>query len=113
MLTPAQLIERLEAIEQDMGDRQNEYETAAEDRARRVRDWDRRLALHMKKASGSNADARKANGFVAAVEQDNGELYEDLKDAEARFDALRVVMRTLETRATIGQSLLRAQGRGA
>jgi len=110
---PGAVMERLAEIEADLATRQPDYEQAADDRARFVRDWDRRLNLHMKKAGGSNAEARKANGFVAAIEQDNGELYEQLKDAEARFDALRVVMRTLETRATIGQSLLRAQGRGA
>jgi hypothetical protein len=110
---PGAVQERLEAIELDLAARQPEYEQAADDRARAVRDWDRRLALHMKRATGPNAEARKANGFVAAIEQDNGELYERLQDAEARYDALRVVMRTLETRATIGQSILRAQGRGA
>ena len=110
-LTPAQLIERLEAIEQDMGDRQNEYEIAAEDRVRRVRDWDKRLAIHQKVAKGPNKETRMANALAAAIDADD--LYERLTDAEARFDALRVVMRTLETRATIGQSLLRAQGRGA
>lgn len=112
-VTPGAVLNRLDEIEKDLAERQPEYETAAEDRARFTRDWDRRLAWHMKKAGGANSEARKANGFVAAIEQDNGELYEALKDAEARFEALRVVMRTLETRATIGQSILRAQGRGA
>jgi multidrug resistance efflux pump len=110
---PGAVQERLAEIEDDLATRQPDYEQAADDRARLTRDWDRRLALHMKRASGSNAEARKANGFVAAIEQDNGELYEQLQDAEARFDALRVVMKTLEVRATIGMSIARAQGRGA
>jgi hypothetical protein len=110
---PGAVIDRLDEIERDLAERQPDFEQAADDRARAVRDWDRRLALHMKRATGSNSEARKANGFVAAIEQDNGQLYEQLQDAEARYDALRVVMRTLETRATIGQSILRAQGRGA
>jgi hypothetical protein len=110
---PGAVQDRLAAIELDLSERQPEFEKAADDRARLVRDWDRRLALHMKRAGGSNAEARKANGFVAALEQDNGELYEAWKDAEARYDALRVVVKTLEVRATIGMSILRAQGRGA
>lgn len=106
---PQLVVERLVAIEEDLETRQGEYEQAADDRARTVRDWDKRLATHQKTAKGPNADSRKAFALVAAIEQD--ELYERLTDAEARFDALRVVMRTLETRASIGQSILRAQGR--
>lgn len=103
------VIERLEAIEQDLGSRQGEYEKAADDRARLVRDWDKRLAIHQRTAKGPNADSRKAIALSTAIEQDD--LYERLKDAEARYDSLKVVMRTLETRATIGQSLLKAHGR--
>lgn len=101
---------RLADIEADLASRQNEYEQAADDRARLVRDWDKRLAIHAKQAKGPNSETRKAVALVAAIEQDD--LYERLTDAEARFDALRVVTRTLETRATIGQSILRAHGRG-
>lgn len=100
---------RLAEIEQDLGNRQNSFEKAADDRARLVRDWDKRLAIHQKTAKGPNSETRKAVALVAAIEQDD--LYERLKDAEARYDALKVVTRTLETRATIGQSILRAQGR--
>jgi hypothetical protein len=104
-------MERLAEIEADLATRQSEYEQAADDRARLVRDWDRRLAIHMRTAKGPNSESRKAAALGAAIDQDD--LYERLTDAEGRFEALRVVMRTLETRATIGQSLLRAQGRGA
>jgi hypothetical protein len=110
-VNPADVLDRLEAIEKDMAEKQNEYETVAEARARLVRDWDKRLAIHGKTAKGSSADVRKATALAGAIEQD--QLYERLSDAEARFEALKVVMRTLETRATIGQSLLRAMGRGA
>lgn len=107
--SPGVVMARLADIENDLALRQNEYEQAANDRARCVRDWDRRLAIHGKVAKGSSADVRKSVALVAASEQDD--LYERLTDAEARFDALRVVIRTLETRASIGQSILRAQGR--
>ena len=108
---PGAVVDRLDEIERDLANRQPEYEQAADDRARLVRDWDKRLAIHQRTAKGSNSEVRKAVALASAIEQDD--LYERLKDAEARFEALRVVMRTLETRATIGQSILRAQGRGA
>jgi hypothetical protein len=108
--TPAAVMGRLAEIENDLAERQNQYESAAEDRARLTRDWDKRLAIHQKTAKGPNSETRKATALVAAIEQDD--TYEKLTDAEARYDALRVVTRTLETRATIGQSILRAQGRG-
>lgn len=107
--TPGAVIARLADIENDLALRQNDYERAASDRARCVRDWDRRLAIHGKVAKGSSADVRKSVALVAASEQDD--LYERLTDAEARFDALRVVIRTLETRSAIGMSILKAHGR--
>lgn len=106
---PVQVQQRLAAIDTDLQNRQGEYETAADDRARLIRDWDRRFAICMVNAKGSNAESRKAHALVAAIEQDD--LYERLKDAEGRFEACKVVVRTLETRATIGQSILRSQGR--
>lgn len=110
-MNPAEVLRRLDEIEKDLAERQGEYEKAAGDRARLVRDWDRRLAIHGRTAKGSSADVRKSVALSNAIETDD--LYERLQDAEGRFEALRVVMRTLETRATIGQSILRAQGRGA
>lgn len=108
---PGAVLERLAEIEEDMANRQTEYQQAADDRARLTRDWDKRLAIYQRTAKGPNSEVRKAVALGAAIDHDN--LYERLTDAEGRFEALRVVMRTLETRATIGQSILRAQGRGA
>jgi hypothetical protein len=110
MLSPAQIMQRLEEIEKDLGERQNDYETAAEDRARLLRDWEKRLAIHMRTAKGPNSEVRKATGLASAIEQDD--LYERLTDAEARFEAQRVVIdKVLSARATIGQSLLKGLGR--
>jgi len=102
-------MERLEDIEKDLGERENEFSDAADDKARLSRDWDYRLAIHQKTAKGPNKETRMAVALVAAIEQDD--LYEKLKDAEARYDALRVVTRSMETRTSIGQSLLKAHGR--
>lgn len=106
---PAAVQERLSEIEEDLAGRQNDYEQAADDRARLIRDWEKRLAICHATAKGSNADSRKASALVAAIEQDD--LYERLKDAEARYDSLRAVVRVLEVRSTIGMSILRSQGR--
>lgn len=107
---PAAVMERLGAIENDLAERTNDYETAANDRARLIRDWEKRLAIARKSAKGNDADARKAAALVTATEQDD--LYERLTEAESTFEACKVVVRVLETRASIGQSILRAQGRG-
>lgn len=109
MTDPAQIHARLEEIEQDLGARQNEYEAAAGDRARLIRHWEKRLAIHSKTAKGGSADVRKAVALASAIEQDD--LYERLTEAEGLYDAHRVVARVLETRATIGQSLLKSMGR--
>jgi hypothetical protein len=106
---PAAVLERLAEIERDLGERQNEYEQAAGDRARLIRDWERRLAIATAKAKGGDANARKQAALVIAAEQDD--LYDRLKYAEDVYAALHAVIRVLETRASIGQSILRSQGR--
>lgn len=100
---------RLAAIEIDLGELQNEYERAAGDRARHVRDWEKRVAIHARVTKGPNAEVRKASALAGAIEQDD--LYEKLTDAEARYDAIRVKVKVLEVRTGIGQSILKAQGR--
>jgi hypothetical protein len=109
LATPGQVIAKLDEIERDLAGRLNDFEAAADDRARLIRDWEHRMAIHTARARGTSAEIRKANALVAAVEQDT--LYERLTDAEARYDALRVVVKVLEDRSTIGMSILRAQGR--
>lgn len=106
---PAAVMARLAAIENDLATRQNPYEQAASDRARLTRDWEKRIASHRITAKGNDSDARRAAALGAAIAQDD--LYERLMDAEARFESLKVVTRLLETRATIGMSILRSQGR--
>ena len=106
---PGAVIGRLTEIENDLAERQNEFEQAAGDRARLTREWERRFAISLAQAKGSDANARKASALVTAIEQDD--LYTRLKEAEASFEALRAVMKVLETRSVIGTSILRAQGR--
>jgi hypothetical protein len=108
--SPGVVMDNLQVISNDMAGRLNEFENAARDRARLGRQWEKRLAIHMLKAQGSNSDMRKANALVAATEQDD--LHERLTEAEATFEALRIVMKVLADRSMIGMAVLRAQGRG-
>lgn len=106
---PAAVMARLSEIEADLGNRQNDLEQAAGDRARLIRDWERRLAISTATAKGGDANARKQAALVMAAEQDD--LYERLRDAEGAYAALYAVVRVLDTRATIGMALLKTQGR--
>jgi hypothetical protein len=109
MDNPGLVMRRLAEIEADLCNRQVEYESAAEDRARLTRDWDRRVAIATAQAKGGDANARKQAALVMAADQDD--LYDRLKDAEARFAALHAVVKVLEDRSTIGMSILRSHGR--
>lgn len=99
---PAAVMARLEAIEEDLAQRQNEYEEAALDWFRAKRDRERDRAVEFMRALGTVAE-RQATADKATA--DKG------KEEEARYEACKAVVRVLETRASIGQSILRAQGR--
>jgi thermostable 8-oxoguanine DNA glycosylase len=111
-LSPAGVMERLASIENDLGERQDEFDQAAGDSARLVREWEYRLAVAQTKATtGTDANARKAAAFVAAASQEDG-LFERLKEAEGQFAAARAAVKVLETRAMIGMGILKGLGRG-
>jgi hypothetical protein len=104
LLTPAQIMGRLESIEQDLAERQREYEDVADKwtRAKREKELAWARAYTMAHAA-KNVTDRKA----AAIEA--SELIG--VDAEARFTALKGVVEVLNTRSMIGMALLRAHGR--
>lgn len=102
MLSPAQIMERLEQIEQDLASRQNEYQQAAEDWHRANRDKEKSWADAYMLATGQVTD-RKAAAIQASSHIG--------ADAEARYVALKAAVSVLETRSMIGQSLLKAHGR--
>ena len=109
-LTYAQIVGRLEAIEDDLAQRTEDYESAANDYHRLIRDWELRLAQTMMTVEGNTATEKKAAALTAIAASGNP-LYAELKDAEGRYHGLKAAVRTLETRATIGQSLLKATTR--
>lgn len=97
------VIERLEQIERDLAIRQNALEAAALAWFRAKRDKDKQWAQAYIAAEGP-AHERKAKADLAVTSIGVIE--------EAEWEAIKAVVRTLETRASIGQSLLRSQGRG-
>lgn len=103
-MTYAEVQRRLEDIEADLQKR----EVALEDAARKwfiaKRDREKARAVAFLSAEGTIAErSAKADLETTVVG----------KEAEAEFEALRAVVRVLETRASIGQSLLRSMTREA
>lgn len=102
LTAPASVIDRLEEIDQDLAKRQNSFEAAAFAWFRAKRDREKRRAIEFLSAQGTVAErsaiADRETATMGALE-------------EAEFEAIKAVVRVLETRASIGQSVLRSQGR--
>lgn len=104
-LTVEQITSRLEGIEQDAQDRQEKGEQAAESFYRAKRDYELAFALKFMDATGTVTE-RKLKA-TRALEQDPA--HAELMEHEGAYEGWRAAMRTLELRASIGQSLLRSQ----
>lgn len=103
MLTPAEIIERLEELERDLADRQAALEDAAEAWTRAKRDKELAWARAYMAAQDGAVTTRKAAAILAS---------ETIGvEAEARYQALTKVVAVIETRVSVGQSLLRAHTR--
>ncbi|HTE60084.1 MAG TPA: hypothetical protein VK631_07005 [Solirubrobacteraceae bacterium] len=100
--TPQQVMDRLEAIDRDLAARMPALEAAALGWFRKKRDREQAWASAYMSADGP-AHVRKAEADYATATVGVAE--------EAEYEALKAVVRVLETRATIGQSLLRSHGR--
>lgn len=101
---PGAVMARLEAIDNDLAVRQGALEAAALAWFRAKRDKEHRRAVEFMRATGTvaerNATADELTSMLGMAE-------------EAEWEALRAVVRVLEARASIGQSILRSQGRQA
>lgn len=106
---PAAVLARLAELDQELAERQNDWEDSARDRARLTREWEKRVAIRRRLAKGSDADARKQDAIATAAEQDD--LFDRLTEAESLYAACAAAIKVRETRVSIGQSILRAQGR--
>lgn len=101
---PGAVLRRLEDIEADLANRQLDFEQAAMEWFKTKRDKERARAEAFLRATGTvaerNAEADKDTALMGA-------------EAEAKYEAMKAVTRVLETRASIGQSILRSQTREA
>jgi hypothetical protein len=93
---------RLVEIENDLALRQGALEKAAWDWYRAKRDKEHDRAVAFIRAIGTVAERN------ATAELETCMIG---RDSEAEYESLRAVLRVLETRASIGQSILRAQSR--
>jgi hypothetical protein len=100
--SPAAVMERLEAIERDLATRQPALESAARNWYIAKRDKEKARAVAFLGAEGTVAERSAIADRETAL---------DGKQAEAEYEALRAVVRTMETRATIGMALLKTHGR--
>jgi hypothetical protein len=99
---PGIVLNRLEQIENDLAVRQNSYEAAALAWFRAKREKEHARAVAFMRAEGTVAE-RQAQADIETARVGMQE--------EAEYEATKAVMRTLETRASIGQSVLRSQAR--
>lgn len=102
MMTPAQIQDRLESIEQDLGKRQNLYEEAAEKWYRILREREHTHAIEFMKGTGNTTERREhaklASSLIGMSE-------------EAEYEGLKAAIRVMEQRAMIGMALLKSAGR--
>jgi len=99
---PAAVLERLEVIENRLAELENDFEDAALKWFRAKRDREHEWARVYVQTQGP-AYLRKATADGAVTDRGLEE--------EAQFEGKKAVVRMLETRASIGQSILRSQGR--
>lgn len=109
MDNPALVMNRLAEIENALAEKQNALEQAAGDLVRAKRDYEHRHATVYLTTEGTVAE-RQATTLIAIAAGDS-ELYDRLTDAEADYDSLTRVVRVLDTRASIGMAILKAQSR--
>jgi hypothetical protein len=101
---PGNVMARLEDIENDLAVRQNAWESAARRWFGIQGDLRKDWATAFLTADG-NATEKRAAADQAMAGRGGHE--------QAEYEAIRAVVKVLETRATIGMSILKAQGRAA
>lgn len=101
---PQAVMERLAEIENDLAIRQNLYEQAAGDWFKAQRDIKREWATALLASEAGTVTEKKAEADIVAATCPGAER-------ESEYVALKAVIGVLETRATIGMSILKAQGR--
>lgn len=107
LASPQEVMARLSTIEEQMATNQNALERAAMDYFSYKREIDVERSKALLTVEGTVAEREaKATQIVAA-----SDLWQAFVRAEAAYESLRAAQRSLADRASIGQSILRAQGR--
>ncbi|MBS3928033.1 MAG: hypothetical protein KGZ65_06175 [Sphingomonadales bacterium] len=99
-------MERLAEVESQLEENERELSGAATAYFGLKRERDVARAQALLEADGKNSDARNAQ---ALLQIENTDLYREFVQAEAAYEGLALAQKSLIARATIGQSLLRAQ----
>jgi len=102
LTTPGAVMFRLAVIENDLAARQGTLERAGLAWFRCKRDREKARAVAFLSAQGTVAERNAIADQQTAT---------DGRNEEAEWEAVKAVVRVLEARASIGQSILRAQGR--
>lgn len=102
-MDPAEIIVRLEELEQDLASRQNDYESAAGKWHAVAREREYLYAMQFMRAPGSTVTERKQHaaehvGMIGASE-------------EADYEALKAALRVMEIRSMVLMALLKSLGR--
>lgn len=101
---PAAVMARLDEIDTALQERQNAYERAARSWYGAQREIVRVRAVKLLASTAVSVTEKKADADLAAYDVEGA-------SAEAEYEALRAAVKVLELRATIGMSILKAQGR--
>jgi uncharacterized protein YjbK len=101
---PAGIMNRLVEIESDLAIRQNNLESSARQWYGAKRDIEKEKAQALLGSDRASVTEKKAEADLAAYDVQGAA-------SEAEYEALKAVVRVLETRATVCQSLLKAHGR--
>lgn len=102
--SPALVMELLEGIERDLANRQNLYESAARGWYQAKREIEKVKATALLSSDEKSITEKKARADLAAYDVEGAAH-------ESEYEAIKAVIRVLETRATVCQSLLKAHGR--
>lgn len=102
--SPALVLATLQSIEKDLAMRQGPFEAAAGSWYTAQREIKKAYATALLSSAKASVTEKKAEADIAASLCDGSEY-------EAEYEAIKAVVRILETRSTICMSILKAQGR--
>ena len=106
LASPQEVMQRLDEIEAQMATNQNALEAAAMTFYSCKREVDVERAKATLRQKGGTVAEREAQ---ALLEVSSGDLWQKFVPAEAAYESLKLAQRSLADRASIGQSILRAQ----